>query len=158
VPLVDAEVGVEVVGDRVPGDLPAHPGLPALDVGLGGARDERERGVAGVEMGEMADLVGDHGAAAPATLGPAGDPGLEEEAVDDQLTAPLEEVEQTRRAVRTLEAVVLLHGHPGHAAPVGGQRVPRSVSSFSFTNSSWRAASHSCGDTIGGVFIGLVLL
>src|SRR6266702_8532274 len=27
------------------------------------------------------------------------------------------------------------------------------VSSFSFTSSCWRAASHSCGDTIGGVFI-----
>jgi hypothetical protein len=24
------------------------------------------------------------------------------------------------------------------------------VSSFSFTSNSWRAASHSCGDTIGG--------
>src|ERR687898_436150 len=33
VPLVDAEVGVEVVGDRVPGDvLPPHPRLVALEV------------------------------------------------------------------------------------------------------------------------------
>src|SRR5918999_2081983 len=32
------------------------------------------------------------------------------------------------------------------------------VSSFSFTNSSWRAASHSCGETIGGMFIGPLLL
>src|SRR5450755_3630829 len=27
------------------------------------------------------------------------------------------------------------------------------VRAFSFTRSCWRAASHSCGDTIGGVFI-----
>src|SRR5450631_23270 len=27
------------------------------------------------------------------------------------------------------------------------------VKAFSFTRSCWRAASHSCGDTIGGVFI-----
>src|SRR5262245_56802751 len=27
------------------------------------------------------------------------------------------------------------------------------VSSFSFTSSCWRAASHSCGDTIGGMFM-----
>src|SRR5919112_5755453 len=50
VPLAHAEVLVEVVGDRVPGDeLPSHALLQALDLGLGGARDERERGVAGVQ-------------------------------------------------------------------------------------------------------------
>src|ERR1700720_117217 len=27
------------------------------------------------------------------------------------------------------------------------------VKAFSFTRSCWRATSHSCGDTIGGVFI-----
>src|SRR5215203_3797954 len=27
------------------------------------------------------------------------------------------------------------------------------VSAFSFTSSSWRAASHACGDTIGGGFM-----
>src|SRR5215472_17465260 len=31
------------------------------------------------------------------------------------------------------------------------------VKAFSFTRSCWRAASHSCGDTIGGVFMGHVL-
>src|SRR5579859_424493 len=34
VPFVDAEVGVEAVGDGVPGHLPAHPRLQASDVGL----------------------------------------------------------------------------------------------------------------------------
>src|SRR5690242_4101760 len=34
VPLIDAEVRVEAVGDGVPGNLPAHSLLQALDVGL----------------------------------------------------------------------------------------------------------------------------
>ena len=55
----------------------------------------------------MRDLVGEEGAAAAASLGPAGHAGLEEEAVDDQLAAPREQVEQARRAVRALEAVAM---------------------------------------------------
>jgi hypothetical protein len=31
------------------------------------------------------------------------------------------------------------------------------VKAFSFTSSCWRAASHSCADTIGGVFLGRLL-
>ena len=50
-------------------------------------------------MGEVGDLVGEEGAAAAAALRPAVHPGLEEEAVDDQLAAPVEEVEQARRPV-----------------------------------------------------------
>src|SRR6266545_6933993 len=43
VPLVDAEVLIEVVGDRVPGDaLPSVALLQALDLGLGGARAGRQ--------------------------------------------------------------------------------------------------------------------
>ena len=57
-PLVHAEVRVEVVRERVPRDLPAHPRLPALDVRLRRARDEHERGVAGVQVREVRDLVG----------------------------------------------------------------------------------------------------
>ena len=74
-------------------------------------------------MRGVGDLVGDHRAAGAAALGPAVHAGLVEEAVDDQLTAPLEQVEQARRAVRALEAVVLLDGHPRHPAALGGQRV-----------------------------------
>src|ERR687895_2366481 len=70
VPLVHAEVLVEVVPDRVPGDLlPGHLRLPALYLRLRRARDEGERGVAGVQMGEVCDLVGEEGAAAATTLG-----------------------------------------------------------------------------------------
>src|SRR5207247_9681059 len=47
VPLVNAEVGVEVVRDGVPGHLPTHPRLRALDVRLRRPRDPRERGGAG---------------------------------------------------------------------------------------------------------------
>ena len=48
------------------GHVPAHPRLPALDVRLRRARDERERGVAGVQVGEVGDLVGDERAAGAA--------------------------------------------------------------------------------------------
>jgi len=62
-------------------------------------------------------------AAGATALGEAVDVVVEEEAVDDQLAAPLEQVEQGDRAVRALEGVLLLDGHPGHAAALGGERV-----------------------------------
>ena len=97
--------------------------LPALDVGLRRPGDVRERGVAGVQVRRVGVLGGHHRAAAAAPLRPAADARLEEVAVDDQLAAALEQVEEADRAVRPLEAVVLLHGHPRHAAALGGQRV-----------------------------------
>jgi hypothetical protein len=51
------------------------------------------------------------------------DARLDEEAVQDQLPAPLEQVEQARRAVRALELIVVLDGHPRHPAALGSQRV-----------------------------------
>jgi hypothetical protein len=45
-------------------------------------------------MRDVGDLVRHHRAADAATLRPARHAGLDEEAVDDQLTAPLEQVEQ----------------------------------------------------------------
>ena len=56
-------------------------------------------------------------------LGPAEHPGLEEGAVDDQLAATLEQVEQAHSAVRPLEFIRLLDGHPWHPPAFGGQRV-----------------------------------
>jgi hypothetical protein len=41
-------------------------------------------------MGEVGDLVAMEGAAAAGVVGPAGDPRLEEGAIDDQLAAALE--------------------------------------------------------------------
>src|SRR5215217_221719 len=73
VPLVHAEVAVEAVGDRVPRDvLPSHAGLHALKVRLRRARGVDERGVAGVEMRQVRDVVGPERAADAAVLGPAG--------------------------------------------------------------------------------------
>src|SRR6185503_6189243 len=124
VPLVDAEVLVEVVGESVPGNvLPAHLGLHALDVLLRGARRVGERGVPGVQVRGVGDLVGAERAAEAAAVGPAGHVGVVEEAVEDELLAPLEHVEQRRRAVRALEAVLLLDRHPRHPAALGGQRI-----------------------------------
>ena len=62
------QLALEVLAaDRVPGDLPAHPAGERLDLALRRARDERERGVARVQVRERADLVGEH-RAAPARL------------------------------------------------------------------------------------------
>jgi hypothetical protein len=91
---------------------------------LRGARDERERGVAGVQMGKVRDLVGEERAATAAALRPAAHAGLVEEAVDDVLAAALEQVVQAHVSVRALEAVVLLDRHPWHSAALGGERVP----------------------------------
>jgi hypothetical protein len=131
VPLVDVEVLVEVVGQRVPrNELPAHALLQVLDLLLGGARGVDERRVARVEVRGVRDLVGDHRAthAGPFRVGAArlregGDVRRVEGAVDDQLAAPVEQVEQAHRAVGALEAVVLLHGHPRHPPALGGQRI-----------------------------------
>jgi hypothetical protein len=58
VPLVHAEVGVEAICDGVPRHLPTHSRLQALDVLLWRARCVRERGVAGVQMSKVGDLIG----------------------------------------------------------------------------------------------------
>src|SRR6266568_2682929 len=89
VPFVDAEIGVEAVGDTVPGHLPAHPRLQSRDVRLRRPRGVGEGGVSGVQMGQVGDLIGAQGAAAAGMLGPAEHPGFEEGAVDDQLPAAL---------------------------------------------------------------------
>ena len=74
-------------------------------------------------MGEVGDLVGAQRAAAAAMLRPAEHAGLEEGAVDDELTPAREQVEQARFAFRPLEGVCLVDGHPRHPPALGGQRV-----------------------------------
>ena len=74
-------------------------------------------------MGEVRDLVGDHRAAAAGMVGPAEHAGLVEGAVDDQLMAAFEQVEQARLALGSLELIVLLHGQPRHPPALGGQCV-----------------------------------
>src|ERR1041385_2493429 len=74
-------------------------------------------------MGEMADLVGPERAADAGMLRPAVHAGLEEGAVDDELVAAVEQVEQARPALGPVERVGLLHRHPRHPPPLGGERV-----------------------------------
>src|ERR1051325_2832348 len=76
-------------------------------------------------MGRMRDLVGHERAAAAGMIGPAVNSGLEEGAVNDQLTPALEQVEQARLALRSVERIGLLHSHPRHPPTLGGQRVTR---------------------------------
>src|SRR6185312_16014481 len=122
VPLVHAEIGVEAVGDGDPGDVvPAHPLLEPRDVGLRCARCKDEGGIAGVQVRDVRDLVGNQGAAAAGVVRPAKNARLEECAVDDQLTPALEQVEQAYLATRPLERIRFVDGHPGHLPALGGQ-------------------------------------
>jgi hypothetical protein len=109
VPFVYVEVGVELVADGVPGHLPAHPRLHPCDVRLRRARGEDERGVAGAQMRKVADVVGDHGAADARAVGPTGHARFEEGAVDDQLTAAVEQVDQPRPTFWSVELIALFH-------------------------------------------------
>src|SRR5437867_12087900 len=74
-------------------------------------------------MGQMRDLIGAQGAAAAGVLGPAEHPGLEEGAIDDQLPAALEQVEQANLTPGPVELVLLLHRHPRHPSTLGSQRI-----------------------------------
>src|SRR5437868_7473876 len=56
-------------------------------------------------------------------LGPAFHAGLEEGAVDDQLTAAVEQIEYACPALRPVKLVLLLHGQPRHPPTLGRQRV-----------------------------------
>src|ERR1039457_5336318 len=123
VPLVHAKVRVEAVGHGVPGYFPAHSRLHARDVSLWRARGVGELSIAGIQMGHVGDLIGAQGAAAAGVLGPAKHPGLEEGAVNDQLTAALKQTEQAHLALGSFELVALVHGHPRHPPAFGGQRV-----------------------------------
>src|ERR1043166_1806518 len=74
-------------------------------------------------MGEVGDLIGAQGTTAAGVLGPAEYPGLEEGAIEDQLTAAFEQVEQARSALGSIERILLLHRQPRHPPTHGGQRV-----------------------------------
>src|SRR5258708_8322760 len=74
-------------------------------------------------MGEVGYLTGPQRAATAGVLGPAEDPGLEECAIDDQVTAALEQSEQAYLALGSLELVLLVHSQPRHPPAFGSQRV-----------------------------------
>jgi hypothetical protein len=124
VPLVDVVVLVEVVGDRDPGDaLPAHARLDPVELGLGGARREHERGVTGVEVGDVRDLVRDHRAAGAAVVRPPVDARIHERAVDDELPAAVEQLGQGLRALRSVEPVLPVDREPRHPPALRRERV-----------------------------------
>src|SRR5580700_362808 len=81
-------------------------------------------------MGQVSDLIGAHGAAATGVLGPAEHPGLEESAIDDQLTAALEQIEQAYPALGSVEPVLLVYNLPRHPPALGSQRITRSRESL----------------------------
>src|SRR5215208_4993913 len=89
-----------------------------------GARETNTRVVSrAFRWAHMGDLVGHHGAAPAGMIGPAQDAGLEESALDDQLTAAVEQVDQARLPLRALELIGLLHLHPWHPPAFGRQGV-----------------------------------
>ena len=103
-------------------------------------------------MGQVGDLIGAQGAAAAGVLRPAEHPGLEEGAIDDQLPAALEQVEQAYLALGPLELVRLFDGHPRHPPAFGGHGVAGAASRPSPSRASAGARPPSpAGDTIGGV-------
>src|SRR5690242_7579263 len=115
-------------------------------------------------MGEMGNLIGTERAAATGVLGPAEHPGLEEGAIDDQLPAALEQIEQAGLALRPLERVTLLHRRPGHPPAFGGHRITRARERFLLDEEllarglpilrrydRWRARSEKFGAVLRGV-------
>ncbi|KAF5406830.1 MAG: hypothetical protein Udaeo2_30980 [Candidatus Udaeobacter sp.] len=56
-------------------------------------------------------------------LGPTLHAWFEEGAIDDQLTATIEQVEQAHLALGPIELVLLLHSQPRHPPTLGGQCV-----------------------------------
>src|ERR1700677_1279458 len=74
-------------------------------------------------MCEMPDLVSTEGAAPAGMVGPTGHTGFKESAVDDQLTAALEQIEQARLTLGSVGLVTLLACPPRHPPALGGQRI-----------------------------------
>src|SRR5262252_755818 len=104
-------------------------------------------------MGQVGDLIGAQGAAAAGMLGPAEHPGLEESAVDNQLATALEQVEQANLALGPLECVRLSTTIQGIRRRSAASASRDRVKAFSFSRSCSRTASHSCCDTIEGMFV-----
>src|SRR5437899_539753 len=116
----DVEVVVEVAAERrIEGDSPAHARLEPLDVRRWPARDDRERRVGCVQVREVPDVVDQERAARAARV----QVPPPHEVIDDQLTAPLEQVQQARLAIGTLEDIVLVDLDHRELAPPGVERV-----------------------------------
>src|ERR1700729_387687 len=87
----DVEVVVKIAAERgVPGHGPAHPLPERLELGQRRPADHGQRGVPGVQVGEVADAVGQERARLAALIPVR----VEHEMVDQQLTTAPEQVEQ----------------------------------------------------------------
>src|SRR5215472_16955135 len=75
-------------------------------------------------MGWVSYLVSQHRAANASVLGPAVYAGLEECAVNNQLVAAVEQIEQACFAVGAVELVLLLDRQPRHPPALGSQCIP----------------------------------
>src|ERR1700722_10325008 len=80
----------------------------------------------------MRDLIGTEGAASAGVIRPAEHPGLEEGAIDDQLRAALEQINEAYLTVRSVERVIRVDSYPRHAAAFGGQCIARTREGFLF--------------------------
>jgi len=123
---------VEVFGDGVPGHLPAHPRLHALDVRLRRPRGEREsrcRERSNADVGTWSPPW----QPTQACSGHPCTPGSEEGAVEDQLTTALKQVEQARLALGPSKSYFFLTASHGirRARPLTRPRAR--VKAFSFT-------------------------
>ena len=109
--LREAEVEVEVAGrGRDPRDAPTHAALVPLKLLERCLRDEEQRRVTGVQVRDDAvDRVGDRRVDRATGLVAR----AEHEVVDEQLGPPVEQLGERLLPVVRLEAVVLLHPHPG---------------------------------------------
>src|SRR5262245_11789362 len=76
-----------------------------------------------MEVREIADLIHEHRASGTAGRGPAGDPWREHEVVEDELAAPLEQIDERRAPFGTFEHVLLVDLRHGRPAALGGKRI-----------------------------------
>src|SRR5580700_6595458 len=74
-------------------------------------------------MGQLRDLIGAQRTTPAGMLRPPEYSRLEEGAINDQLSAPLKQIEQAYFAVGSIELVLFLDSHPRHASAFGGHRV-----------------------------------
>ena len=121
-----AEVLIEVVpAEETQGRSQPMRSRYASIFSSGAIETQGERGVAGLQVSDVAEVVHEHRAAGATRVRPAVGARAEHEVVDDQLPAALEQVQQADVPVRPLEHVVLVDPHHRQPAALGGECVVR---------------------------------
>src|SRR5262249_33620934 len=116
---------------------PVHPRLEGFKLRKRGAGNKNQCGVAGMQTGRTGGDVVNQIRAARAAIVPG---GIEHEMVDNQLAAPVEQVEQTRLAIWPFEGVFLLDLDHRQPASFSIELVPR-TGGFLFFAEQLRASS-----------------